>query len=520
MLRDWPILYAEALGRAAAIDAATLAGVRRISRSKLDPDQQTLADLFEWELERRIEAFRLQIYLTPYWEDRRFGPSIEELLLKAPKAPKVASLDEYHIRIREMSAFRRFVKQWITLRSEAKRSGMMPPKERTQGLILMTTNLLRSPPESWPICAEASKFKLHAEVLSAIEHEILPGAKELREFLIHEWLPASSASPSLSQWTNGRDIYNELIRLSTGTRLTADDIYRIGTGEVSRLRNEMNAIVSRSGQQSLLQFRAAIIKDERFHFRTGAELLEGYRASVDRIEPLLTRLFRQVPVHSAAVEPTPNGGGVAAAYDPVEHVVYVDISRPDLHSKLEIIPLMLHENLPGHHLLSSIEPGNTFGAAKGAAIRRDCDAFTEGWALYAETLGEDLGLYTDPYSKFGQLSMELVRAVRLVIDSGIHSKGWSLEQAKEYFIAETGESELAAADEVMRSLFPGRSAGYKVGQLRFRAMREKVSSKLGPRFDLAKFHDTILHWGPLPLTVLEGKVDRCLMRPMDCPFAS
>jgi uncharacterized protein (DUF885 family) len=203
------------------------------------------------------------------------------------------------------------------------------------------------------------------------------------------------------------------------------------------------------------------------------------------------------------------GIGASASYDIRGETIVVETSHPELRPKFEIIPVMLHEGVPDHHFQNGRERGSPEALT---ALRRNM-AFTEGWGLYAESLGEELGLYADPYDKFGQLSMDLTRSVRLVLDTGVHSLGWTAQQAQEYFVAQTGKPAAVAKAEVARTAFPGMVLAYKVGELRLKALRQRTALRLGARFDLRTFHEAILDWGPLPLDILEARVGACLKRP-------
>jgi uncharacterized protein (DUF885 family) len=282
-----------------------------------------------------------------------------------------------------------------------------------------------------------------------------------------------------------------------------EEIHRLGLDEVRRIRSEMTVLASRINHNGPLDaFLQSVNSDRRYYYSNGDELLTAYRDAVARIDVNLSKVVGISPNAPFILKPVYHGG-VAAMYNTLERVVLVEVGRPELRPKFEIIPLMLHEGVPGHHLAVT-------SAAKAHQSLRHSAGFSEGWAVYAETLGEEMGLYADPYDKLGQLSMELMRAVRLVIDTGVNQFGWSRDKARQYFVSETGKSGSIADFEVSRAAMPGSLLAYKIGELRFKAMKERAKTALGERFDLRVFHDALLGWGPLPLAVLERKFDECL----------
>jgi uncharacterized protein (DUF885 family) len=268
----------------------------------------------------------------------------------------------------------------------------------------------------------------------------------------------------------------------------------------------MSGVMSQVGFKGDLDaFLASMNADQRFYFADEQQLLDAYRAAVARIEPLLPKVIRTLPSSKLRVEAV-RYGGPAAVYRGTDAVVVVDVAKLSTRPKFEIIPLMLHEGVPGHHLQFALEKELR---PHQVSVPQSV-AFMEGWALYSETLGDEMGLYTDAYDKFGQLSWDLMRAVRLVVDTGIHHYGWTPERATEYFMQVTGKSREMADLEVPRSTRPGISLAYKIGELRIRALRERIARKLGTRFDVRSFHETLMRWGNLPLDILDRKADECL----------
>lgn len=469
-------LSLETVREAEAQDRAVAAELRGIRRESLSGDDRTRYDVFEYRLRRRLEQFRLRLYLTPFWEDTRFGPGLFNVVVR-PRGPTAAASGDDEALVRR-------VEQQIELLREAMRTGMLPSKSRAR----------------WPQGMVEQSLRVHPRAY-------IPQNK----FLLEEFLPACPDSASLGEWPNGAEVYRELVRRSTTTSLEPEEIRKLGLAEVKRIRGEMAALLPAIGYEgSLDDFFAASRTDPRFYCETEAELLAAFRAAAAKIEPLVEKLFLRTPGRVFTIEPRRGPGGPPAVYNSDQAVVFVSVLPLDLYPNFEIVPLLLHEGAPGHHLQFSLDR-----QSRGVETRRRYSAFTEGGALYAESLGEEMGLYDNTLDKFGQLSMDLMRAVRVVMDTGVHLDGWSLEDAKEYFLETTGRPEELADSEVARVEYapPGSQLAYKIGALRFHAMRERAEQKLGRRFDLRKFHDAVLSWGPLPLDVLEVKVDECLAEP-------
>jgi prolyl oligopeptidase len=362
----------------------------------------------------------------------------------------------------------------------------------------------------------ATKTRLSAAGRSAIERVVLPAYARFTKVFNETYLPATRATVGISDTPQGRDYYRERIAYHTTLgSLTADDIHEIGLGEVRRIRSEMMAIKEKVGfKGSLQEFFTFLRTDPQFYYKSSQELFEGYLAVSKRIDPNLVRVFGKLPRTPYGLRPIPmsSAPNTTTAYyqGPAADgtrpgFYYVNLYRPEVRPKYEMEVLSIHEAVPGHHLQIAL-------AMEQAAMpdfRRNAGytAYVEGWALYSESLGEELGLYQDPYSKFGQLTYDMWRAVRLVVDTGMHAKGWTREQAIAFFIDNAAKTEADIVNEIDRYIsWPGQALAYKIGQLRIQNLRREAENTLGPRFNVRSFHDTVLETGAVPLDLMERHV--------------
>jgi uncharacterized protein (DUF885 family) len=347
--------------------------------------------------------------------------------------------------------------------------------------------------------------------------EVFPAYRRLHGFLQDEYLPQARDSVGLSELPNGGSWYAYLARLHTSTTMTPGQIHELGLAEVERIRAEMERVKAVIGfKGALREFFDALRRDPALHYTDADELLAGYREigrQVERSLPLLFAVSPRAGFEIRPVEAFRAESEAAASYQPASAdgsrlgIFYVNTHDLASRPKYSMEALYLHEAVPGHHFQGSLAQEMT---ALPRFRRFGWDtAYGEGWALYAESLGADLGLYTDPYSRFGALMTEMWRAVRLVVDTGLHSQGWSREQAIDYMRANTALGEADVVAEVERYIaWPGQALAYKVGELRIRELRRRAQQQLGPRFDIREFHSQVLLSGSLPLAVLEAKIDR------------
>ena len=364
------------------------------------------------------------------------------------------------------------------------------------------------------------KTALRAEARKVIKEVVIPSYQLLGKYFKDEYLPQSRSTVGLYDIPNGKRLYELLAKTYTTTNLTPKEIHQIGLREVSRIRNEMeNVIKQLEFKGSFKDFLQFLREDERFYYKTSEELFEGYLAVSKRIDPELVKLFgilprtpyglRAIPIESAPDTTTayympPAPGGLRPGY------YYVNLYRPETRPKFEMEVLSVHEAVPGHHLQIAL----AMEMEEMPMFRRvsPYTAFVEGWGLYSESLGYDLGLYRDPYSQFGQLTYDMWRAVRLVVDTGMHYYEWDRQRAINFFLENAGKSELDIINEIDRYIvMPGQALAYKIGQMKFLSLKEMAKNELGDKFNIRDFHDIVLSEGALPLNELDSIIENYII---------
>ena len=359
---------------------------------------------------------------------------------------------------------------------------------------------------------------LQSAAATIIEQQINPALKVLLEFLERDYLPAARP-PGIGTLPGGKQVYGRLAHHFTTTDLTPDEIHEIGLREVARIRREMETVIDTVGfEGDITAFNEFLRTDPQFYYETPEALLEGYQAVSKRLDPGLVNLFGKLPRAPYGVRPIPDEEApdtttayyMRPAIDGSRPGWYcVNLYQPEVRPKFEMEVLSVHESVPGHHLQIALAQELT-GLPE---FRRNggFTAFIEGWGLYSERLGYDMGLYEDPYSRYGQLVYDMWRAVRLVVDTGIHYFGWSRQKAIDYFIANAAKSEADIINEIDRYIgWPGQALAYKVGQMKMLELRGEAETALGEDFDIRAFHDHMLGAGALPLDILERRMDTWL----------
>ena len=516
----WPDLSSAALARMHAADRAALEALAAIPPESLPEGDRLNQRLFRRMVQGRLDEYTWGLQYLPITQ-RDGVQSVHELAELLP----FASVRDFENWIARLDGLGPYVDQTIDLMREGIRRGLVQPRvtmERVPAQIArqVVDDPAESPffspfatmPEAIPV---AEQQRLRTEALRAIELQVVPSYRRLQEFFAKEYLPATRGTVGIWDTPGGADWYQQRIRWFTTTELTADEIHEIGLREVARIRGEMQKVIDRVGfKGSFAEFLHFLRTDPQFRYTDPQQLLQAYQVMAKRIDPLLPAYFGRLPRMPYGVRPIPaeSAPDTTTAYYQGPALdgrragyYYVNLYKPEERPTYEIPVLSIHEAVPGHHL--QIALAQELG--EQPKFRRDLEvtAFIEGWALYSESLGEEMGLYTDPYDKFGQLTYEMWRAVRLVVDTGLHHKRWTREQAIEYFKANAAKSEHDIVNEIDRYIsWPGQALAYKIGELRIKELRARATAALGPEFDLREFHDVVLGNGAVPLDVLEANV--------------
>ena len=365
--------------------------------------------------------------------------------------------------------------------------------------------------------SDADRERLTAAYKLAIEEKIIPAYKRLNNFIGDEYLSATRETVGLSELPNGEAWYAYMVRLRTTTDLSPAEIHQIGVDEVARIHGEMHGVMDEVGfDGDLNEFFEYLNTDDQFYYDEPDQLIQGYRDMSEHISGLAPKLFSVFPKAGFEVrrvepfrEKSASGGSYMRGTPDGSRpgVFYANAYDIKARPKWAMESLFLHEAIPGHHFQLSIQQE----LEDMPRFRRfgGYTAFIEGWGLYAESLGTELGVYTDPYQHFGALNAELWRAIRLVVDTGIHSKGWSRQDVLNYMYENSAVKEARAVSEAERFMaIPGQALAYKIGQLKIRELRTRAEQKLGDKFDVRAFHSAVLVDGPLPLNMLDAKIDR------------
>ena len=438
---------------------------------------------------------------------------------------------DYDNWLRRMDAFTIWCDTAIANMRRGMASGYVLPKALTIKIIPQMAgfnhgparqHLFYSPIKQMPRnFSQADRQRLTTAYAKMVNEQIIPVYQRMHDFFRLEYLPASRDSVGISNVPQGRDFYAQQIKLQTTTTLSADDIFQLGESEVSRLSQEMEKVKQQVGFQGDLKsfFNHVREKKELMPFTSATQVIKHFNAIHDTMQPNLDRLFDLTPKTPFEVRRTEAFREATASAEYVQGsldgkrpgIFYVPVPNARRYNIFSDEDLFLHEAIPGHHYQISIQQENT----KLPDFRRTLwySAYGEGWALYCESLGSELGLYKDPYQYLGMLSAEMHRAIRLVVDTGMHTKGWTREQAIQYSLDHEAESEESIVAEIERYIsWPGQALSYKVGQLKIRELRAKAEQMLGDKFDIRQFHHQVLQEGCLPLILLQAKLDKWMVK--------
>jgi len=406
----------------------------------------------------------------------------------------------------------------------------VPPKYLLEKVLAQVQQLAAQKPEDTPFALPLKKFppsikpgeqeRIKADMLDAIQKEVLPAYKRFGRFLEVSYIPAGRAEPGIAALSDGPKYYQFLIRRTTTTNLTADQIHQIGLDEVQRDETEMLVIAKKLGFADLASFRASLKTNPKLHPASADALLQAVRDDLAPMQAKLPQLFGRLPKAKFEVVPVPDFLARTSAPAYYERGapdgsrpgrLFIDTYNATDRNLYQVEDLTYHEGIPGHHLQISIaqelEGIPTFRKNGGYT------AYVEGWGLYSERLGKDVGFYQDPYSDYGRLEGDIWRAIRLVVDTGVHSQHWTRDQMVQYFHDHSNIDDTSIQAEVDRYIaWPSQALAYKVGQLKILELRDKAKKALGDKFDIRAFHDQVLDSGALPLDVLSDRIDAWIAR--------
>ena len=519
----WSDLSMDAIAEGKKDARQTLKAILSFDRAKLSEADQLNYDLFRRNAEMAVEQQQFPAEFLAINQMDGLPRDVPSMIAMMP-AGKTADYENILARLGGIPAL---VDQTIALLQEGLVRGIVPPKVPLRTLADQVSGQVHIGPMTTPMLA---KFKTFPETIPVAEQvrlteaakavyadDVRPAFQRLHQFLSKEYVPNCRATVGRSALPDGRAWYGYQIKHYTTTTLSPDEIHKIGLREVNRIRVGMEAVRKQVNfEGDLHTFFEFLRTDPQFYYETADELLAGYRDICKRADPELTNLFRKLPRQPYGVVPVPSyieKSVTTAYYQPGSNNAgragFFFANTYDLKSrpKWEMEALALHEAVPGHHLQLAIAD-EIVGLPEFRKYGR-YPGYVEGWGLYSESLGEEMGFYTDPYSKFGQLTYEMWRAIRLVVDTGIHAKGWSRQRAIEFFKTNAGKTEHDITVEVDRYIvWPGQALAYKLGELKLKELRARATAKLGDKFDLRSFHDEIMWNGALPLSILDQRTDR------------
>jgi uncharacterized protein (DUF885 family) len=513
----------------------SLAELKTIPRDALPAEEQFNYDLYRELLETAAEGLQYGDDPMPSRDvvpGNIWMPITQMGGIQQGSASTLATMPhqtvaDYENILARLEALPRQVEQNLLLLQEGLKKGYTPPKLMLRDVPKQIAGLIPADPLASPLLQPFTEFpagfpeversRLTDGAKKLYASGVAPAFQKLHDYVVATYLPACRESIAAAALPNGAAAYAFHVRWQTTTNLTPQQIHEIGLSEVKRIRAEMEKVIASTGFKGTFHdFTEFLRTDPRFFYDKPDDLVNGYRIVAKKIDPELAHLFGKLPrlTYGVCVIPEFKAPSQTTAYYQAgapsagrPGCYFVNTYNLHARPKWEMEALSLHESVPGHHLQISL--AQEMEGQPDFRKHAGYSAFVEGWALYGESLGEELGLYKDPYSKFGQLSYEMWRAVRLVVDTGMHSMGWTREQAIQFFKDNTGKTDQDITVEVDRYIvWPGQALAYKLGQLEIRRLRTEAEKKLGARFDVRKFHDAVLENGAVPLNVLEAHMKR------------
>lgn len=498
-------------------DEDFLSRIQAIPTTGFSDQDQLSHDLLIRVLQQRTADYSLKEYEMPITQQYGIHTSLADLPLAVP-FDSVKHYEDYIARLHQVP---RALSQVTEVMRVGMKDKLMPVRflaEKIPGQCegIIKANPFLEPTKKYPASIPPEdQTRLTREITDAINTDVMPSYKKFAEFIRTEYAPQGRATLSITSLADGQKRYENDIYGRTTTHMSAEEIHQLGLREIDRIEAEMTAIAKKEGFTDLAAFRESLKTNPKYIPTSSEQILGDYRHYISQMQAKLSDLFTLLPKSPVTVEPIPDFNKAAATHyvtgtpdgkRPGRVVVAVsDFAKRSL---VDDEAIAYHEGVPGHHMQLSVQQ-QLEGLPKFRLHGLGFNAYTEGWALYAEQLGKEVGFYQDPVSDYGRLSSELFRAVRLVVDTGIHAKGWSRDQVVDFFRKSGAVDEPTIQSETDRYIsWPAQALSYKLGQLKFRELRDRAQRELGPKFDIRKFHDEMLDGGTLPLDLLDARTNK------------
>ncbi|MGI9087215.1 MAG: DUF885 domain-containing protein [Chthoniobacterales bacterium] len=495
-------------------------------------DGMSDADLLSYQLlarqlEREDVNYELKNYEMPVNQQNGVHTRLADLPLSVP----LDSVQHYQDYISRLKQIPRVLEQTTEVLRQGEKDGLMPPKlvlEKLPGQCdgVVSANPFVLPAKKFPAdFSDADKKRLTDEITKAVNNDVFPAYKKFAEFLRTDYDPKGRTKLSIESLPDGKRRYAEAVKMMTTMNVTPAEVHEIGLKEVDRITAEMTKLAEAQGFKNLAAFRTVINNNPKWTPKNEQQIVDDFAKYIQQMEPKLPELFGLLPKAPVTVEPIPDFNKAAATHYVAGTPdgkrpgrVVVAVADPTKRTLVDDEAVAYHEGVPGHHMQISI--AQTLPDLPKFRLHGFYSAYAEGWALYAEELGKEIGFYKDPVSDYGRLNSELFRAVRLVVDTGIHDKDWSREKVIDYMHANDVNDTMAQTETDRYIAWPGQALAYKMGQLTIRKLREETKSQLGEKFDIKAFHDEILNGGAMPLDLLQERVERWIKIQAQAPASS
>ena len=491
-----------------------LARLKAISTDGMNDNDLLSHRILEKQLEREDVNYALKNYEMPVNQQNGVHTRLADL----PNAVPFDSVPHYQDYISRLHQIPRVLEQTTEVMRQGEKDHLMPPKlvlEKLPGQCdgIIAANPFLEPTKKLPAeFSEQDKKRLTDEITKAVNDDVIPAYRKFAEFLRTDYDPKGRTELTIESLADGKRRYAEAVKTMTTVNVPPADVHEIGLKEVARITAEMTKLAQGQGYKDLASFREAVNNDPKWKPTSEQQILDDYKKYIHQMEPKLPELFGLLPKSPVTVEPIPDFAKAAATHY-VQGTpdgkrpgrVVVAVSNPTKRTLVDDEAVAYHEGVPGHHLQISI--AQTLEGLPKFRLHGFFTAYAEGWALYSEMLGKEIGFYQDPVSDYGRLNSEMLRAVRLVVDTGIHDKNWSRQQVIDYMHANDINDALAQTETDRYIAWPGQALAYKMGQLTILKLRDEAKRQLGEKFDLKAFHDEILNGGSMPLDLLQERME-------------